>query len=220
MRKFIVGTFVALLSVSAFAQTPDQLWTELMAGNQLFVKGGQVVYDSMRDTRTGLANGQNPPVAILSCADSRVPPEILFQKTLGQLFVLRVAGNVEDTFNVASLEYAVSQGWTKLIVVMGHTDCGAVSSSLTAPRPDQPTPSLHDLILRIRSSFTPTVPDLATATTDHVCYTAMQFRRWSPTLSNVPIKTALYDLRTGAVTEVTCGRTRDATPLCRTPRQP
>jgi carbonic anhydrase len=215
MRKFIVAAFVALLSVSAFAQTPGQLWSELIAGNKLFVQGGQVVYDSMRETRKGIANGQAPPVSILSCSDSRVPPEIVFQKTLGELFVVRAAGNVEDTFGVASLEYAASKGWTKLIVVLGHSDCGAVTSSLTPPRPNKPTPSLFELILRIRKSFTHPEPDLPAATADNVCYTAMQLRKWSPTLSRVTIKPALYDVRTGVVTELSCGTTAEATPLCR-----
>jgi carbonic anhydrase len=219
MRKFIVAAFfLALLPVFAFAQTPDQLWGELLAGNKLFVQGGQVVYDSMRETRQRIANGQTPAVSILSCSDSRVPPEIVFQKTLGELFVVRAAGNIEDTFGVASLEYAADKKWTKLIVVLGHSDCGAVTASLTPPPgKDLPTPSLYELILRIRKSFTQREPDLPTGTADNVCYTAMQLRKWSPTLSGVTIKTALYNVRTGAVTELSCGTgpRPDPTPLCR-----
>jgi carbonic anhydrase len=216
MRKLIVAAFfVVLLPISAFAQTPDQLWGELLAGNKLFVQGGQVVYDSMRETRQRIANGQTPAVSILSCSDSRVPPEIIFQKTLGELFVVRAAGNIEDTFGVASLEYAADKKWTKLLVVLGHSDCGAVTASLTAPRPNLPTPSLYELILRIRKSFTGSEPDLPARTADNVCYTAMQLRKWSPTLSGVTIKTALYDVRTGTVTELACGTTPDPTPLCR-----
>ena len=216
MRKFVVPAFVALFAVSAFAQTPDQAWSELMAGNRLFVQGGQVVYDSVRDTRNRLANGQAPPVSILSCSDSRVPLEVVFQKTLGELFVVRVAGNVEDTFGLASLEYAVSEKWTKLIVVLGHTDCGAVKSSLKDPGEDKdkPTPALHQLILRIRESFTDDDENLRARTVDNVCYTAMQLRKWSPTLSGVTIKTAMYDIRTGVVTELSCKTTEEPTPLC------
>jgi carbonic anhydrase len=217
MRRLVVAAFfTALLSVSALAQTPDQLWGELIAGNKLFVQGGQVVYDSMRETRNQIAGGQTPPVSILACADSRVSPEIVFQKTLGELFVVRAAGNVEDTVGVASLEYAVSEGWTKLIVVLGHSDCGAVKASLKPPPgKNEPTPSLYELILRIRKSFTQRVPDLPTGTVDNVCYTAMQLRESSPTLSRATIKTALYDVRTGAVTELACGKTPPPTPLCR-----
>src|SRR6185369_4395671 len=117
MRKFIIAAFLVSLSVSAFAQTPDELWQDLMAGNQLFVEG-QVVYGSLRSARAMWAKGQNPPLSILSCAYSRVPAEIVFQRTVGELFVVRTAGNIEDEFNVASLESAVSKGWTKMIVVM------------------------------------------------------------------------------------------------------
>src|ERR1051325_8623649 len=141
MRKFIVAAFVASLSVSAFPQTADELWADLMKGNELFVEG-QVVYGSLRSARATWATKQNPPVSILSCADSRVPAEILFQRTVGELFVVRTAGNIEDEFNVASLEYAVAKGWTKLIVVMGHSECGAVDASLAEPKKDEPTPSL------------------------------------------------------------------------------
>lgn len=213
MRRWIV---VALfLSASAFAQTPDELWSELLAGNQLYVKG-QVVYGSLRSARAMWATAQDPAVSILSCADSRVPAEIIFQRTVGELFVVRTAGNVEDTFNVASLEYAVSKGWTKLIVVMGHSDCGAVDASLKEPEEeDKPTPSLYDLILRIRHSFMRTDPDLLSGTVDNICYTAMQLRNSSPTLAKVPIKTAYYDVRTGIVTEQRCGTTAKPLPLCR-----
>jgi carbonic anhydrase len=214
MRKFILAAFTALLSVSAFGQTADELWSELLAGNELFVKG-QVVYGSLRSARAMWATAQDPAVSVLSCADSRVPAEIVFQRTVGELFVVRTAGNVEDAFNVASLEYAVLKGWTKLIVVMGHSDCGAIASSLDEPDDDKPTPSLYDLIVRIRSSFRKPDPDLLAGTVDNICYTAMQLRRWSPTLKNVPIKTAYYDVRTGVVTEQRCGTTAEAKPFCR-----
>ena len=215
MRKFIVAAFLAWLSLPAFAQTADELWTELMRGNELFVEG-QVVYGSLRSTRAMWAGGQDPSVSILSCADSRVPAEMVFQRTLGEMFVVRTAGNVEDAYNVASLEYAVSKGWTKLIVVMGHSDCGAVSASLDAPQRDKPTPSLYDLIMRIRGSFTSTDRDLRARTIDNVCYTAMQLRRWSPTLRDVPMKTAYYDVRTGVVTAIPCGATAEPKAFCRT----
>jgi carbonic anhydrase len=205
MRKFVVAMFVLLISSSAFAQSSNQLWSDLMAGNELFVKG-QVVYGSLRSARSMWATAQNPPVAILSCADSRVPAEIIFQRTVGELFVVRVAGNVEDTFNIASLEYAASKGWTKLVVVMGHSECGAVSSSLTAPPappPYKPTAALYELIMRIRKSFTAPEPDLRARTIDNVCYTAWQLKA-NALIGKADIKTAYYDVATGVVEEVSC----------------
>jgi carbonic anhydrase len=133
---------------------------------------------------------------------------------------VRAAGNVEDTFGVASLEYAASRGWTKLIVVLGHSDCGAVTASFKEPGEDKPTPSLYELILRIRKSFMKFDEDLPARTADNVCYTAMQLRRWSPTLRGVPIKTAIYDVRTGVVTELSCGPTKDPTPFCHSSKCP
>jgi carbonic anhydrase len=174
-----------------------------MAGNQLFVKGGQVVYDSLRETRREGTSSQTPPVSILSCSDSRVPPEVVFQKTLGELFVVRVAGNIDDTFGIASLEYAAStpREWTKLIVVMGHSDCGAVKASLEPPRrppPFLPTPSLYALIIRIRQSFDVEKPDLRAGTIMNVNYTAQQLAK-NDTLKSVPIIRAYYDIATGKV---------------------
>lgn len=190
-----------------------------MDGNKLFVQG-QVVYGNLPSLRTLWANGQNPPVSIVSCADSRVPAEIVFGRTVGELFVVRVAGNVEDAFNIASLEYAVKNQWTKLIVVMGHSKCGAVEAAIANPQPP-PTPALGLLITRIRSSFKtdkPEVkPELKRATIDNVCYTASQLRTWSKTLRNVPMKMAYYDIESGVVTEITpseCGTVNRPTTVC------
>lgn len=206
MRKYSLAALIALWSVSAFGQTAEQLWGDLMTGNQLFVKGGQVVYDSLRETRREGASSQRPPVSILSCSDSRVPPEILFQKSLGALFVVRVAGNIDDTMGIASLEYAASapREWTKLIVVLGHSNCGAVQASLDPqrkPPPFLPTPALYALIFRIRQSFTfkpDEKPELRAATIMNVNYTAEQLGK-NDTLKGVPIIRAYYDIVSGKV---------------------
>lgn len=122
----------------------------LQAGNKTFV-AGSISYTTLKQEREQLAAGQAPPVTILSCSDSRVPPELIFNQSLGTLFVIRSAGNVADDFGLASIEYAIAQGYTKLIVVLGHSDCGAVSASLGSGDPG--TPSLLALATRIRSSF-------------------------------------------------------------------
>jgi carbonic anhydrase len=217
MRKFIFTAVVALLSVSVSGQepsSPDGLWTELMNGNHLFVQG-QVVYGNLPSLRSLWLDGQKPPVSIVSCADSRVPPEIVFARTVGEMFVVRVAGNVEDADNIASLEYAVKNNWTRLIVVMGHSWCGAVEAAVKNDPP--PTPALGLLINRIRASFKTEKPELKAATVDNVCYTKMQLQRWSPTLRKVPIKMAYYDIGTGVVTEITdsdCGTPKPPTDVC------
>lgn len=197
MRKFIIAACLAIISVSAFAQTSDELWGELMAGNARFV-GGTLDYCALRQLRSATAGGQSPPTSILSCADSRVPAELIFDRTIGELFVVRVAGNVDDPFNIASLEYAVDHEWTKLIVVMGHSDCGAVKASLKEPKPNEPTPALYALIMRIRKSFTKPDPTLREAIVMNVNYTAEQLTK-NPLLKGVPIVKAYYDVASGKV---------------------
>jgi carbonic anhydrase len=141
----------ALVTVSAAGQSPDELWKSLMEGNRAYV-AGHITYDHLAEQRRRSVDHQNPPVTVLSCSDSRVPPELLFNRSVDQLFVIRVAGNVAGPFDLASIEYAVAQGYTKLIVVMGHEECGAVKAALDAS--DPPSPSLIALVQRIRESFT------------------------------------------------------------------
>ena len=78
-----------------------------------------------------MVNGQKPVAAILSCADSRVPPNIVFDQGLGDLFVLRVAGNIVDTTVLGSLEFAVAELQVPLVVVLGHQKCGAVEAAVS-----------------------------------------------------------------------------------------
>jgi carbonic anhydrase len=186
-----------------------------MDGNKLFVQG-QVVYGNLPSMRALWAGGQKPPVSIVSCADSRVPAEIVFGRTVGELFVVRVAGNVEDAFNIASLEYAVKKEWTKLIVVMGHSKCGAVEAAVD--NGPELTPALGLLVKRIRDSFRKeNEQNVKWATIDNVCYTASQLRTWSKTLRPVPIKMAYYDVESGTVTEITqsdCGTIKPPTRVC------
>jgi carbonic anhydrase len=129
---------------------PDALWQALMRGNRRYVAGA-ISFKTLREHREATRDHQSPPVTILSCADSRVPPELIFDRTAGDLFVVRVAGNIADPFEIGSLEFAIANGYTKLIVVMGHEACGAVKAALATT--DPPTPSLVALVTRIRESL-------------------------------------------------------------------
>ncbi|MEA2162664.1 MAG: carbonic anhydrase [Thermoanaerobaculia bacterium] len=159
--NFLLSLLVAIsVALPAAAQFPapfqppynvESLWPQLMAGNDLFARGA-LPYTQLDDVRKATQSEQNPPVAVLSCSDSRVPPEIVFGRGLGELFVVRAAGNVADTFGIASLEYSVAHHWTKVIVVLAHDRCGAVTEALK--KTDPPTPSLLALVTRIRKSFT------------------------------------------------------------------
>jgi carbonic anhydrase len=103
---------------------------KLKAGNKRFVE--QKLSDkALAERRAATANGQQPYAIILACADSRVAPELVFDETIGDLFVVRVAGNVVDPDVLGSIEYAVEHLHTHLIVVLGHEKCGAVSAAIS-----------------------------------------------------------------------------------------
>ncbi|MCI4667035.1 MAG: carbonic anhydrase [Bacteroidia bacterium] len=114
--------------------TNQMTWNEaldrLKSGNNRFVQDsldGELNDSSRRQTLTG---GQHPYAIILSCADSRVVPELAFDTGLGEIFVIRVAGNVANVESIASIEYAVAHLGTNLIVVLGHESCGAVTAAM------------------------------------------------------------------------------------------
>ncbi|NQY07704.1 MAG: carbonic anhydrase [Flavobacteriaceae bacterium] len=110
--------------------TIDNVIDRLKEGNGRFVsdKLEGKLQDSAR--RNDLTGGQSPFAVILSCADSRVVPELAFDTGLGELFILRVAGNVANTSTIASIEYAVAHLNTQVIVVLGHQSCGAVTAAV------------------------------------------------------------------------------------------
>ena len=101
----------------------------LKQGNANYVADKENV-DVSKEIRDQLVSGQSPYAIILSCADSRVVPESIFDANAGEIFVLRVAGNIANTSTIASIEYAVAHLGTKLILVLGHESCGAVTAAL------------------------------------------------------------------------------------------
>jgi carbonic anhydrase len=104
---------------------------ELRQGNRRFASG-EISTDSMarRVHRADLVSGQNPVAIVLACSDSRVPVEMVFDQGFGDLFVIRVAGNIVTPSQLGSIEFAATQFGTPLVVVLGHTDCGAVTATL------------------------------------------------------------------------------------------
>jgi carbonic anhydrase len=110
--------------------TSRQALARLAAGNARFVAGTAVHPDQGVDRRTALREGQHPFAAVLACADSRVAPELLFDQGLGDLFVVRSAGQVLDHAVLGSLQYGVGELETPLLVVLGHSRCGAVKATI------------------------------------------------------------------------------------------
>ncbi len=112
---------------------PDEALQKLMDGNRRFVENRLTLPKSSDgSTREKLVKGQSPYAVVLSCSDSRVPPELVFDKGLGEIFVVRVAGNVPDPIVLGSIEYAVEHLKSPLIVVLGHKRCGAVTAAVEA----------------------------------------------------------------------------------------
>jgi carbonic anhydrase len=105
---------------------------ELRAGNQRFADGTTVHPDDSPEARRAVSTSQRPFAVVLGCSDSRVSPEVIFDQGLGDLFDVRVAGNVVDPVGLGSIEYAISDLATPLIVVLGHQNCGAVTATLKA----------------------------------------------------------------------------------------
>jgi len=114
--------------------TAEEGLARLMEGNQRFVKGASVHPGATPERRAGLAGGQKPFAAVLACSDSRVPPEILFDQGLGDIFTVRVAGNVAALPEQGSLEYAAEHLGVPVLMVLGHTGCGAAKAAAAGGR--------------------------------------------------------------------------------------
>ncbi len=119
---------------------PREALAQLMAGNRRFVANDFPPANWIAEKRALLVESQAPFAAILSCADSRVIPEFIFEQGIGQLFVTRVAGNYPDDLVTGSLEYAIEHLGTRLIVVLGHQNCGAVKAVYSAIETKTPLP--------------------------------------------------------------------------------
>ncbi|MCM2371449.1 SulP family inorganic anion transporter [Aporhodopirellula aestuarii] len=201
----------------------DQVIRILEEGNKRFVAGTRLNRDLGRQVNA-TAIGQNPLAAILSCIDSRVPTELVFDLGVGDIFSVRVAGNVIGTKSLGSLEYAVGVAGVKLVVVMGHTRCGAVTSSvkLVAGKLDAMSVTGCEHLQSIVDEIAPSVKDLPPRPLDdlaeedletfvdnvarlNVIHTAEAITRRSQVIRNavgegrVKVIGALYDVKTGVV---------------------
>jgi carbonic anhydrase len=138
----------AQAAASPVSQQPpaQEAWSDRMAGNRRFADGRPQARDIV-DLRHGLASGQHPKAIALACSDSRVAPELLFDKSLGDLFVVRSAGNVADAIGRGSIEHAVEHLGSKLLVVLGHQKCGIVTAACTGNK--MPSPNLQTIAGKI-----------------------------------------------------------------------
>ena len=148
------------------ALTADEALARLVAGNERFVRGEARFPTVQKDALAAMAKGQHPYATILGCSDSRVPPELIFDAGFGELFIIRVAGNVVSPEIMGTLQYAGVHLRTPLFVVLGHEGCGAVGAALTTL--DAPTPArepariallLDQIVPGIRGLSASTGPD-------------------------------------------------------------
>ena len=127
---FIALTLLAGSSLCLLAQTAAESIKKLKDGNERYIAGKPTHQNQNSARRTEVAKGQKPFAVVITCSDSRVPPEILFDQGIGDLFVIRTAGNILDDIGLGSIEYAVEHLHVPLVVVLGHERCGAVSATV------------------------------------------------------------------------------------------
>jgi carbonic anhydrase len=189
--------------------SPGAALNLLVAGNKRFVASDFPKVNQVEQKRELLAEGQAPFAAILACADSRIIPNLIFVRGLGDLFVARIAGNYPDDLVTASLEYSVEHLGTRLIMVLGHQGCGAVKAVYSAIETGTPLPPHLSTIERlIQPGIAGVVhahgsQDRAIEANVRSAVTALQTSR--PVISSgvadgrVRVVGAMYHLRTGAV---------------------
>jgi carbonic anhydrase len=197
----------------AAANTPDAALNLLLEGNARYV-ANQPRERDFSAGRASLALGQAPFAAILGCADSRVAPELAFDQRPGDLFVVRVAGNFVTPDGLGSLEFGASVLGTKLIMVLGHSSCGAVNATVAALQKDNALPGhIADLVRAMKVGIAPVLKqsggDLEQqAVIANVRHNVEQLQQAKPILAEMVAKNevrvvgGVYDLATGTVTLV------------------
>ncbi|HLY01248.1 MAG TPA: carbonic anhydrase [Candidatus Cybelea sp.] len=167
---FVTGTLVTMsmglplraasAPASAAKVSPEQLLGRLMAGNRRFLNNDFPPLTKIAEKREMLTEHQEPYAVILSCADSRVVPNFVFVQGVGDLFVTRVAGNYPDDLVTGSIEYAIEHLGSRLVMVLGHENCGAVEAVYKAIQKNSPLPS-H--LSRIEALIRPGIEDVVRA---------------------------------------------------------
>ncbi|HVC90065.1 MAG TPA: carbonic anhydrase [Acidobacteriaceae bacterium] len=223
-RNFLFGTAAAFAGVVAagiaadsvhtlldpdavLAQTtltPDAALKELMDGNRRFASGNTTAYThDLNILKQHLVEKQEPFAAVLSCADSRVPVEIVFDQTIGHLFVTRVAGNIITPEIVGSLEYGVAVLGTKVILVLGHSNCGAVKAAVAGKAvPGQ----ISTLYAHLQPAVDEAGPDYKAATKANAKIQAKLLSQASTVVSEkikegqLKVVAGYYDIGSGVVT--------------------
>jgi carbonic anhydrase len=215
MRRAMAGAALGLVPVAALqlplmqtaqaqsTMTPEQALQALSDGNKRFVSGQLASFDEdLTILKEKTVDKQEPFAAILSCADSRVPIELIFDQSIGHVFVVRVAGNIATSEMIASLEYGVGVLGCKAILVLGHSDCGAVIASIAAKEVPGQISALYPYI---RPAVDVSGSDVAAVTRTNVGNQVKILSEASPLFAdyiakkNLAIVGGVYDLGSGKV---------------------
>jgi len=183
---------------------PDAALQQLIDGNARFAEGRMTSFDEdLSILKAKTTEKQEPFAAVLSCADSRVPVELVFDQSIGHVFVTRIAGNIATSPMIASLEYGVAVLGAKAIMVLGHASCGAVKASIEAKAVPGQISSLYPYI---RPAVELAGPNLEATIKANAKLQAALLRQSSPVLADhvkrnqLKIVAAYYDLASGRVT--------------------
>lgn len=189
-------------------RSPEAALDELIAGNRRFTSGRTSSYRRDLAILQQMMEKQEPFAAVLSCADSRVPVEVLFDQIIGKLFVTRVAGNIVTPEIVASLEYAAAVLGTNTILIMGHAKCGAVTAAMqaSAGEAEPPPGQISALFPYIAPAVKQAGNDLEAAIRANALLQVAHLRQASPLLEGLiqdgklKVAAGFFDLRNGEVT--------------------
>jgi carbonic anhydrase len=213
MRRTLALALILCLVVQSRAAAPssataDEALKALIAGNERFVTGqlASVTPKEMSERRAELTKGQKPFAIVVCCSDSRVGPEIVFDQELGNIFVVRTAGEVLDAAGTGSIEYAVAHLGSPLLVVLGHESCGAVAAAVAdAKEPG----NIADIVKAIRPAVEQTRKEpgdpLANAIRMNAADIAGRLSKTGPVISEkvkagkLTVKAAVLSLQTGQV---------------------
>ncbi len=186
--------------------TGNEVLQKLLEGNRRFAESKQTHPHQTVQRRVELLEGQHPYATVLTCSDSRVVPEIIFDTGLGDLFIIRVAGNVIDNLVLGSIEYAAAHLKTPLVLVLGHTDCGTVTSVVSGACMDAHLKTIADTLAPAVNEAKDAEGDLIQNCVEaNARLTAEKLRSSEPVLSelikagSLQITPACYDLESGLV---------------------
>jgi carbonic anhydrase len=206
------GVFTGLAGIA------EKTWHELLDGNRRFCEGRMTQYQ-VRQQREFLVSGQRPKAVIIGCSDSRVPPELVFDQSLGDLFVVRAAGNVVDAIALGSVEYAVEHLSARLVVVLGHDRCGAVQAACSGEKVE--SPNLRSIMAELQPSvmecsrhgkaalIRDVVEKNSLRTSDALMYRSAVVRK-AFDKGDLQILAARYDIVTGEVARIEAADVRSA----------